>query len=182
MLDKINQRHESTQYEQFLKLVRQNEKKIFGYVLSLVPKFSIAEDIMQNVILVMWKKFADYREDSSFSAWGMSIGRFVVLDYYRKENRSIVHFSSDAVERITRTMSVYETYDDRLDVLHSCIKKLPHDLRLILRLRYQQKHSIKEVADKIKKPVHSMYKLISKIHNILRQCIETNLSLQRDDV
>jgi RNA polymerase sigma-70 factor (ECF subfamily) len=167
---------ENSQYEQFLRLLRLNEKKIYGHILSLIPKRSIAEDIMQDAIVVMWRKFPDYKDDSNFSAWGITIGRYLVMDYYRREGRSVVHFSSEAVQNISENVEVFDRYDDRMEALQNCIKKLPEESRQILRLRYQQSHNIKEVAEKIEKPIHNVYKLVSKIHCFLQQCIERNLS------
>jgi len=131
---------------------------------------------MQDVIVVMWRKFADYREDSNFFAWGATIARYLVVDYFRREGRAIVQFSSEAMQNIYETTAVFDRYDDRVESLETCIEKLPPESRRILVLRYQQSCTIKEVAAKIKMPVHNLYKLVSKIHFLLQQCIENDLS------
>jgi RNA polymerase sigma-70 factor (ECF subfamily) len=173
---------EKSQYERFLRLLRLNEKKIYGHILSLIPKRDIAEDIMQDAIVIMWRKFSDFKEDSNFSAWGITIGRFLVMDYFRKEGRSAIHFISEALENIGENTDVFDTYSDQMEALSTCLKKLPENSRQILRLRYQQGNTIKEIADQIGKPIHSMYKLVAKIHSILQQCIERNLSALRGDL
>jgi RNA polymerase sigma-70 factor (ECF subfamily) len=167
---------DNSSYEQFLRLLRLNENKIYGHILSLIPKRSIAEDIMQDVIVVMWRKFTAYREDSNFSAWGSTIARYLVMDYFRREERAIVHFSSVAIQNICKSTSVFDHYDDRMESLHSCMEKLPAESRRILKLRYQQSFTIKEVAEKIKMPVHNLYILVSRIHLLLQQCIDNDLS------
>lgn len=98
---------------------------------------------MQDAIVVMWRKISDYKNDSNFSAWGITIGRYLVMDYYRREGRSVVHFSSEAVQNISDNTGVFDRYDDRMEALQNCIKKLPEESRRILRLRYQQSHNIK---------------------------------------
>ncbi len=182
MIDNSDKKPEKSQYERFLKLLRLNEKKVYGHILSLVPKRGIAEDIMQDAIVIMWRKFPDFKEDSNFSAWGITIGRFLVMDYFRKEGRSIVHFSSEALENISENTDVFDTYQDQMEALSSCLKKLSEYSRRILRLHYQQGKTIKEVAVQIGKPIHSMYRLVAKIHGILQQCIEHNLSALRGDL
>ncbi len=173
---------EKYQYEQFLRLLRLNEKKIYGHILSLIPNRDIAEDIMQDTIVVMWRKFADYKEQSKFSAWGITIGHFLVMDYFRKEGRSIIHFSSESLKNISGNTDVFDTYEEELEALSSCLKTLPENSRQILKLRYQQGVTIKDIAGQIGKPIHSMYKLVAKIHGILQQCIKRNLSGLRGEL
>ncbi len=41
----------------FLSLLMANQRRINSYILSVVPNFSDADDIMQETISVMWRKF-----------------------------------------------------------------------------------------------------------------------------
>ena len=175
-----NKKPEKDQYKQFVKLLRLHEKKIYGHILFLVPNHNIAEDIMQETIVVMLRKFSDYKEGSNFSAWGITIGRFLIKEYYRKKSHSIVHFSSEAMENISESAAeVFDAYDDRTEALQRCLKKLPEDAAGIMKLRYQQNLTIREVAEQFGKSIHSIYKQVSKIHFLLQRCIERNLSAWR---
>ena len=46
--------------ERFLHLLTENQGRIYAHVLSLSPHRSDADDIMQDTITVMWRKFGDY--------------------------------------------------------------------------------------------------------------------------
>lgn len=178
-MDKDNRNIQQNDYEEFLSLLRSNEKKIFGHILLFVPNRALAEEIMHETLLVMWRKYPEYKQGSNFSAWGVTIGRFLVMEYYRRESRSIVHFSTDALENISEvseSSNVFDAFDDRLEALKECLKKLPEELRQILRLRYEQKTSIKEIAEKLERPTSSLYKRISRVHVQLQQCINSMLS------
>lgn len=181
MNETTNKTHKSD-YEQFLRLLRLNEKKIFGHILFFVPNRVIAEEIMHETILVMWRKYPEYKQGSNFSAWGITIGRFLVMDYYRRESRSIVHFSTEALENISEVSErsgVFDAFDDRLEALNECLKKMPDEIRQILKLRYEQNTPIKEIAEKMRKPVPGMYKRISRVHILLQQCINSTLSARK---
>ena len=45
----------------FLKLLLSNETRIFSYILTLVPNFADAEEIMQEASTVMWKSFDQFQ-------------------------------------------------------------------------------------------------------------------------
>lgn len=169
------------EYEVFLKLFRKNERVIFVYILSAVANRSIAEDIMQETMLVMWRKFAEFEPGTKFSAWGCKIARFLVLDYFRKKQSDVVRFDSDALEKIMHSSAVTNDIDDRSDALHVCMQKLPEEMQKLIRLRYVGGHTIKQVAEKVSKPVHGMYKRIAKIHFLLQGCIEKTLAAWKVD-
>lgn len=178
-MEKVPSQIHEDDYEQFLQLLRLNEKKIFGHILLFVPSRVLAEEIMQETILIMWRKYPEFQRGSNFSAWGITIGRFLVMDYYRRESRSVVHFSSDALENITEVSEradIFDSFDDRIEALDECLKKLPDEIRQILRQRYEMNIPIKEIAEKMKKPIPQIYKKISKVHALLQQCIQRTLS------
>ena len=55
-------------YEQFLKLYSVNQKRIFVFILSLVPVRQDAEDLLQQTMMEMWKQFDWFEAESNFSA------------------------------------------------------------------------------------------------------------------
>ena len=66
--------------------------------------------------------------------------------------------------------------DDRSEALRICVKKLPENMQQLIRLRYAKGLTIKDVALKVSKPVHGMYKRIAKVHFLLQGCIEKTLA------
>ena len=160
------------QGEEFLRLLRQNEKRIYVYILTAVSNRAVAEDIMQETMVVMWRKFDEFEPGTKFSAWGTKIARFFVLDYYRKNQKAVVHFDTQALENIMNSSCNIGDIDSRSEALRTCVKKLPENLQQIIRLRYTKGLKIKEVALIVGKPIHGMYKRIAKIHFLLQECIE----------
>lgn len=182
MNNNTDKKPENDQDGQFLKLLRLHEKKIYGCILSLVPNRVVAEDIMQETTVIMWRKFPDYQKGSNFSAWGVTIGRFLVMDYFRKESRSIIRFSSEAMKNISESTGVFDSHDERVEALRECLKKMPSEVRKILKLRYQHGKSIKAIANEIQKPIHGMYKQVSKMHFLLQRCIQRKLTTRRGNL
>src|SRR5207302_10491456 len=84
----------------FLRLFLQNERRLYAYILTLLPHRADADDILQEASLVMWDKFDETNPPSDFTAWGCRIAYFKVLDFYKKRQRSRVRFSQVILERI----------------------------------------------------------------------------------
>jgi RNA polymerase sigma-70 factor (ECF subfamily) len=74
-------------YEQFLSLYSVNQKRIFAYILSLVPRRTDAEDVLQQAMMEMWKLFDRFEQGSDFTAWGITIARFQVFKFRKQQQK-----------------------------------------------------------------------------------------------
>lgn len=163
-------------YESFLKLYRANEKHIFRFILALLPNYSVAEDIMQDTMLVMWKKFHQYEPGTNFAAWGMQVGRFAVMQFQRKIRSGIVRFDSNALEKIIEHEAVLREKEDAYsEALEECVKQLKEKSKRIISLRYVDNMKIVDIAVKIGKNLNSTYQTVSRIHQSLMKCVVQRL-------
>src|SRR3954447_11434692 len=87
----------------FLRLFLQNERRLYAYILTLLPHRADADDVLQEASLVMWDKFRDEQPPDDFAAWGCRIAYFKVLDFRKKCQRSRVLFSQAMLERVAET-------------------------------------------------------------------------------
>ena len=60
--------------EQFVSLLMTYQKRIYGFILTLVPNRSYAEEIMQETVMVMCRKFNDFEKGSNFLDQKSKIG------------------------------------------------------------------------------------------------------------
>lgn len=163
-------------YETFLKLYRANEKHIFRFILALLPNYSAAEDIMQDTMLVMWKKYDQYEAGSNFAAWGMQIARFAVLQFHRKVRSGVVRFDSLTLDKIIEHQEVLcEEENAYSEALEECIKHLKEKSRKIISLRYVDNMKIVDIALKMGKTLNSTYQTVSRIHQSLLKCVVQKL-------
>ena len=80
--------------EQFTRLLLENRKRIFGFVLSLMPSGSDVDDVFQNACAVMWRKFDQFESGTNFAAWALQIARYEVMDHYAREKRRTARLPS----------------------------------------------------------------------------------------
>ena len=171
----MNKQDERNQ-EQFLKLLMQNDKVIYAYILSLVYNTNDADDIMQEASAVMWRKFAELEPGRDFVPWALSVARFQVLNFLKKRKRSRIVFSDDLIESIEKQVEQkLPKMNDRLVALKDCVKKLDTEDQKMIRLRYEQGCTLKSVGDKVSRSTRATFYSLSRIHQLLEQCIKKTL-------
>src|SRR5690242_16712073 len=93
MLPTDDQRHDD-----FLRLFTANEPALHGFVRSLVPTREDAREVMQEVALVLWRKFGSYATGEDFRKWAFGVARFEVLAWIRDRARDRHVFSAETFE------------------------------------------------------------------------------------
>ena len=165
-------------YNQFLRLFMEHQGRLLGFILKLLPNYSAAEDILQETALVLWQKFDTYDVNSNYMAWAMQIAKNKVMDYGKKcKVRSIVHFDAEVVEDLAAE-DVSNDVDHRYsEALHGCVEKLENKSKQIIRLRYIDRLKVKDIASQLSIQPNTLSKHMSRLHFLLRKCIEEKLSM-----
>ena len=100
------------------------ERRIMGYISSLVPNRTDAEDISQEVCLVLWQKFDDFVGGTDFAAWAYRIAFLKVLNHRRKQPRPIA-LSEEVINCISAEFLHMDTaIDAELRALGPCLDEL----------------------------------------------------------
>jgi RNA polymerase sigma-70 factor (ECF subfamily) len=171
----MNKRGHQNQ-ERFLKLLMLNDKGIYIYILSIIRNASDADDIMQETTAVMWRKFSNFTVGMDFTAWGMTIARYQMLSYFKKQKNSKVRYSENLTRSIEQEVKeAIPGMEDRLDALKNCVKKLDDSQRNLLKMRYEEGITIKNIGAYISKSTSTAFYSLSIIHKLLFQCVRRTL-------
>ena len=176
--DKRSKNQEKTKAvnEQFTFLLLANQNRFYGYILSLVPNYSDADDIFQETVLVMCRKFKDFEPNSNFVAWGLEIARNKIMNYRQKQRSSDILFNAVLIQKINKRSGRFlGEMERRADALEDCIAKLSERDRQLLKFRYEMCSKISDISKKIGRPIHGLYKTFARIHIALRFCVEKTL-------
>ena len=87
-----------------------HQSAIKAFVLSLVPNFGEAEDMLQETFLTVTQKAADFRQGSNFIAWACAIARLKILEAQRRG--AVRTFSPEVVESLASSVPD-QTFDER---------------------------------------------------------------------
>jgi RNA polymerase sigma-70 factor (ECF subfamily) len=160
----------------FVRLLGQHQRRVFLYVLSLVPNWNDAEEIVQEANLVLWREFHQFIPGTNFLAWACKVAFHQVLAWRKRKQRDRLEFSDAFLEAVAAEASAAaEILEDRNEALAGCIGKLPPAQRELLRLRYTEGFEIDRVAEKAGRSVEAAYRALSRIRQTLYECVTHNL-------
>ena len=165
----------NNQTDLFVSLILSSQKDIYVYILSLVMSPSDADDILQDTLSIMWRKFDEFESGTNFLAWGKQIAYYRVLDYFRKNKSSKLCFEPDVIKIIESKTNQQDHFPGHKDALKECLNKLSEKYMAMLKMRYIQDLSYKQIAVKYGISKQSLYRTISRIHAILLKCIKHSL-------
>jgi RNA polymerase sigma-70 factor (ECF subfamily) len=162
--------------DEFVRLLAQNQRRLYVYVHTLVPNHADAEEVLQNTNLVLWREFGSFEPGTNFAAWSCRVALNQVLAWRRKRQRDRLQFSDTALAAVAAEADDRaDELDDRDHALAGCIDKLPADHREMLRLRYGESGSIEAVAERMRRTVDATYRALSRIRHTLHECVTRTL-------
>lgn len=171
----------------FIKLLVSAQPRIFGYLVTLLPSISDAEEVMQETSMVMWSKFDEFASANELAdktvddlvTWGNQIAYFKVLNLRRRKDAKTKQLSENIVELISEEWTKQEqsqALELRRQALKTCVNSLSAAQREILEGYYWQKSSVSQIAEHTERTVAGVYKLLQRIRESLHSCINSKLA------
>ena len=164
--------------EEFLKLFLRHQGDLRAFLGSVV-RDRAAEDLFQEVSLVLWQSFANYDPARPFGAWARGIAVKKVLQGREKSRRLPLAFSPQTIQ------SVLDAYDRTEDAapdttgLRDCIAKLPPRSQSLLALRYERSLKLNQIAAEVGSTLDAVHKLLSRIRENLQECLQRRLQAEQ---
>jgi RNA polymerase sigma-70 factor, ECF subfamily len=159
--------------EYFLSLFLKNHRRIYGFIASLVPNANDAEDLMQETLMVMWRRLDEFTPGTNFAAWGIAIAYRKILKYRSSRPSKALMFSEEAMrEIILREEKLSNKANDYMSALQRCLEKLKEQDRDVIRLRYEKEMPIKTISAQMGGSLDNTYKKLARIHLLLQSCIQ----------
>jgi RNA polymerase sigma-70 factor (ECF subfamily) len=165
--------------EQFVRLLAQNQRRIYLYVATLVPNPTDAEEVVQNANLVLWREFPTFQPGTNFAAWACRVAFNQVLAWRKKRSRDRLEFSEAFLTAVaTDAADRADELESRSAALAKCVEKLPADQRALLDARYSDGNSIEAVAARVGRTVEATYRALSRIRHTLHECVTRTLAAE----
>src|SRR5262245_29720119 len=131
----------------FETLYLRHRPQVFRYLVRLIGKDSVAEEIANDVFLEVWRNAHQFEAKSQVATWLLAIARYKALSALRR--RSEAQIDEDAVAAIADPADDPETTADRESrraILKKCLAQLPAAQQQVIDLVYFQDKSVEEVA------------------------------------
>ena len=142
--------------EAFDTLLKRHQERIFSYIFRIVKNEDVANDIFQDTFVkaIQTIRQGRYTENGKFPAWISRIAHNLIIDYYRQEKSGLLQSADlEDIDVLNRKELCEQTIEDimvsdqiREDVKH-LITLLPPLQKEVLKMRYYQNLSFKEIAE-----------------------------------
>lgn len=144
LLGRIARRDETafrTLYEAF-------GRRVFAFLVHRFQNESLAEEVVSDTLLHVWKAPTSFRGESSFSTWLLGVARFKMLERLRQTTPE-----SDDIDAIDQSLLVDDTRPEDVTAMrqrsagvHACLDGLPAGQRECMHLAYYEGWTLEEIA------------------------------------
>jgi len=168
---------ETERHHRFLRSFTAHEPAIRAFVRRLLPTRADADDVMQEVSVVLWEKFAQFREGADFKAWAFGVARFEVLAWLRDKGRDRLVLDEKAAGLMAdEAMEDEPRLHRHRTALERCMEKIAPEQRELLMQAYLPESRIQEIARESGRTVGGFYQWLHRMRQMLLDCIRRALA------
>ena len=167
-MPELNNQH----HDQFLRLFAEHEPALRTFVRSLLPSRSDAAEVVQEVAVVLWQKFAEFDATRDFRKWAFGVARYQALAHLRDRARDRHVFDDALVDRLAdEAATAAPRHDAQREALEGCLQKLPATQRALVLAAYAGGVRMDELAAQRGQTAMSLYKVLHRIRRALLECV-----------
>ena len=164
-------------------LLRQHHAALYAYALACVRSHHDAEDVLQDVAVVVTASADKLADEAGFLPWAREIVRRCALAHGRKARREptldpeLLQRLAEAADRVERARPT----PTQQELLHACLDGLPAESRRLILMRYDGSAAgAEDLARRLGRTVQAVYAQLKRIKAALRECVERRLA--REDL
>jgi len=138
-------------------LYARHNVRVYRFVLRLTKDRLLAEDLVSEVFIDLWRRAGGFKAKSQVSTWILAIARYKALSALR--GRSDEQLDDDAAAAIADPADDAETMmssRDRSAIIQKCLAQLSAVHREVLDLVYYHEKSVDEVAQVVGVPASTV--------------------------
>ena len=111
--------------ELFVELITRYQGRVRVFILSLLPNWADAEEVLQETNLVLWRRFDEFEPGSDFRAWAFQIAYYKVRSFWERQGRERLRFGNEFLDTVAAAaMEMPDDLDARREALINCMIKL----------------------------------------------------------
>ena len=170
-----------TKRDRVLKAALEYRVELLSYARSLLGNYAVAEDAVQDAMLVVVKKFDQFQEGTSILAWCRAIVRLEVLRIKQRHQRELsltARLLNDAIDAAFdefQTAQRGEAVRDWHEALERCLGRVPDRGREVLQARFADELSYEQSGRRVGMTLEAVRKALFRLKKQLRSCMETSL-------
>lgn len=170
----------SVDEEAFLRQFMAEQRPLLRFILRYVPSVADARDVLQETLVTLWAKRAEFDPAREFLPWACGIARYKVREFWRRQPRWQAFAEYDLTELLdARRETLSPELSLRMEKLRECLAKLPADQRANLDRYYSDEEPVETIALREGRSVDALYKMLQRTRRSLLECIERAVRAER---
>ncbi len=163
----------------FEALVREHAEMLTVFLQSVVRNPSDVDDLFQETMVVAWRRLDDFDETRAFGPWLRGIAKNLVLAHNRKRFGQAL--DPAVLERVDLRLGQLaqrsgDTWEEKLQVLRSCVDSLPEPYRKVVELRYFKQEAVRQTAEILQLSSAAVKKRAQRARSLVLDCIQKKLA------
>ncbi len=137
----------------FERLHKRYHRRVFGFALRLTGRFDLAEEVVNDTMMTVWRKASGFEGRSKVSTWILGVAYRTAIKARRKSEPERLHDELDEQMQTDRTgLDEIEIIFDR-ERIAAALQRLPIEQRAIVELTYHYGYKLAEIAQITECPV-----------------------------
>lgn len=139
----------------FTKLYKELSDKIKKDIMYIVKDETLADELLNDTFIKVWRKLDTYTQDISFQAWVKMIAVNCCIDHFRRNSDDkFVHIDdSDITLQLPDNAGDVIARNELSDIVNTALLRIPFAKRRALELYYFNNLPYKEIAKLLRMPL-----------------------------
>lgn len=159
------------------RLINAHWVDVFSFVLKKVQDENVADEITVSVFSKVLAKLDLFDPNFQFKTWILTIAQNSVIDYWRRkarENEDSTDNFDDFKNHFARSPEELLISEEEQKQIISVIESLDSNYQDIIRLRFFEEKSIKEIAEELNLTVANTKVRIMRAKKVLAELLKNN--------
>ncbi len=128
------------------------KNRLYRFAVRIVSDPVEAEDVVQEVLIKVWKNREKMEEIANAEAWCLRVTKNLCIDKLRSKHKRVVSFASESPETLRISDKGATPYQiasmkDTLQYIQNLMKQLPEKQKAVMQLRDIEELTYKEIAE-----------------------------------
>lgn len=161
--------------QSFARLYASTSAKLFGVVLRICRDRAVAEDVLQETYIRIWRSAGRYDPSTARPiTWMVAIARNAAIDAVRREGpRAVRTVRAEEAENLPDPIVAAVHPADR-QALSDCLGRLAEQQRDCVVLAYRDGWSREELAERYSRPVGTIKTWLHRALARLKDCLDND--------
>ncbi len=138
----------ATKEKAYTTIIKKYQERLYWHIRRMVVDHEDANDVLQNVLIRVWKGLENFREDSQLYTWLYRIATNECLTFLEQQKRKSAISLDEADSGLSNKVKADDHFDaNKLEwKLQLAIQQLPEKQRVVFSLRYYEEMPYAEMS------------------------------------